>query len=296
MAEQLCFSIRRASECDALAVRMLMPAETDALSYCLVAETGDPPRIIGAAGITTSLRPEPLPGPGVAVHVIPPYRRCGVARDLIAELARQATISGFGALYATQKIDLDSDEMRAWKALGFTICETVKHHELPLDEFEVQLAPLLERMRERGKIPASARIIPLCDADLEAVANLHLAVLGGNAFDLRQKLRGDVPNSYSARYSRILLVDNRTVGFILAHRAAQDIAHVDANVLAPEVRGGWANIWLKLEATRGAQELGIKKFVFTSFDHYTDTRSFTDRLQGVTVATKVLMYRPLTGG
>lgn len=293
MAGQACFSIRPAGVSDARAVRMLLPAESSALSYCLIAESGDPPQIIGAAGITQVLRPRPLAGPGVAVHVIPPYRRHGVAGELIQKVAQYAAESGAQAIYATQKVDSNSEEQQAWEALGFSVCETVLHHELPLIEFEVQLTPLLNRMQERGKIPASAKIIPLCDADIEAVLRLHLEELGGDPADLRKKLRGEVPNSFSARYSRILLVNGQTVGFILAHRAAQDIAYVDANVIAPEFRGRWANVWLKLEATQGAQQLGIKKFVFTSFDHYTDTRSFTDRFQGATVSAKLLMYRPL---
>jgi hypothetical protein len=69
---------------------------------------------------------------------------------------------------------------------------------------------------------------------------------------------------------------------------------VDANIVAPEIRGSWANVWLKLEATRGALKWGIRTFVFTTFDHYADTRSFTERMQGVTVKTTVLMYRPLS--
>jgi GNAT superfamily N-acetyltransferase len=285
------FSIRTAAISDARAVRMLLPNEAEALSYCLVAEAGNPPRIVGAAGVTSAIRPKPLAGPGVAVHVVPLNRRQGIARSLVEKIGQQA---GAAALYATQKVDLDSEEMRAWSALGFVPCETVQYHELPLEEFEIQLAPLLQRMHERGRIPPGARIAPLCEADLDAIAQLHLAVLGGDVNDLQQKLRGDVPDSYSALYSRILLIDDHVVGFILAHRAAEDVARVDANVLAPKVRGGWANVWLKLEATRGAQQLGIKKFVFTSFDHYTDTRSFAGRMQGITVATKVLMYRPLS--
>lgn len=293
MSAEADFSIRTASASDALAVRMLLPSAADALSYCLVAEAGDPSRIVGAAGITRAMRPKPLVGPGVTIEVIPPYRRRGIARRLIERIAEQAKDRGAAALYATQKVDSHSEAMQAWSALGFSPCETVQYHELPLNEFEIQLAPLLQRMRERGKIPETARIVPLFEADIDAVARLHLEVLGGDALDLQQKLRGDVPNSYLAHYSQILLLENRVVGFILAHRVGKDVAFVDANVLAPDVRGGWANIWLKLEATRGAQQLGIKKFVFTSFDHYTDTRSFTERMQGVTVETKVLMYLPL---
>ena len=148
-------------------------------------------------------------------------------------------------------------------------------------------------MRQRGKIPESARIIPLYEADAQEVARLHLAHMGGDPKVLTQKLRGDVHGAFAARYSRVLLVDGRVVGCILGHRVARDIVHVDANIIAPEIRGSWANVWLKLEATRGGLLWGIRTFVFTTFDHYTDTRSFTERMQGVTVKTTVLMYRPL---
>jgi hypothetical protein len=39
--------------------------------------------------------------------------------------------------------------------------------------------------------------------------------------------------------------------------------------------------------------LGIQQFEFTTFDHYGDTRRFTEKLGGVTVRTSALMYRPL---
>lgn len=161
MSAEADFSIRTASAQDAQAVRMLLPGVADALSFCLVAEAGDPPLIVGAAGLTHAMRPKPIVGPGVAIEVIEPSRRRGIARRLIELLAEQAKKSGAAALYATQKVDADSEALRAWSALGFAPCETVQYHELPLDEFEIQLAPLLQRMRKRGKIPETARIIPL---------------------------------------------------------------------------------------------------------------------------------------
>ena len=91
----------------------------------------------------------------------------------------------------------------------------------------------------------------------------------------------------------MLVVDGRIKGCILAHRRDKETAVVDANIIERSVRGTWANAWLKLEATRGALRLGIKNFEFTTFDHYTDTRGFTEKLGGVTTRTSVLMYRPL---
>lgn len=287
------FSTRVALSKDAKAVRMLLSAATDAFNYILVVESDQPQRIIAAGALTHSERPKPLRGPGVTLQVIEPFRGRGIGKDLLKRLAARAGQHGAGAVYATQKVDAESEAMRAWTAFGFSPCETVEHHELPLDQFEPQLAPLYDRMCQKGKIPLSAQIIPLFDANISEVLRLHLATLGGDPTTISQKLRGEVQGSFMPRLSRVLVIDDQVAGFILAHRASREIAYVDANVVAPEVRGSWANVWLKLEATREAMRWGINQFVFTSFDHYKDTRSFTERMRGVTVRKLILMYLPL---
>src|SRR5262249_20364963 len=100
-----------------------------------------------AAGLTTAQRPKPLLGPGVALHVIEPHRRQGIGKELVFRLMSEAHSRGAMALYAVQKVDMLGDEAREWSWLGFSPCETVEHHELPLDQFEPRLAPLCERLR-----------------------------------------------------------------------------------------------------------------------------------------------------
>ncbi|MDZ4657602.1 MAG: GNAT family N-acetyltransferase [Bythopirellula sp.] len=293
MSQDSSISTRIALSKDAKAVRMLLSSAFDAFEHILVAESELPLRIVAAGALTRSMRPKPLKGPGVTLQVIETFRGKGIGKTLLEGLAARALKRGAEAIYATQKVDATSEAMRAWSALGFSPCETVEHHELPLDQFEPQLAPLYDRMLQRGKIPAAARIIPLFDADPAEVLRLHLATLGGDATALMQKLRGEVHGSYMPRLSRVLVIDDQVVGFILAHRVSREIAYVDANVVAPEVRGSWANVWLKLEATREAMRWGINQFVFTSFDHYKDTRSFTERMRGATVQKSILMHLPL---
>ena len=272
---------------------MLLPKAAKALSHCLVARTGTPSVVVAAAGLTSSQRPKPLIGPGVALHVIEPCRRRGLGGSLLAALEAEAKRHGAEALYAAQKVDLDGEEMRGWSWLGFSPCEQVHHHVLELDKFEPRLAPLYERLKRRGRIPESAQILPLYEADADEVTRLHVAQLGGDPATLLRRIRGEAPDAFAPRHSRVLLVDGRVVGIILGHRTSRDVVHVDADVVDPALRGGWANVWLKLEATRGALDWGIEKFVFTTFDHYTDTRSFTEKLEGVRVRTTVLMYRPI---
>jgi hypothetical protein len=250
--------------------------------------------IIGAAAMTASCRNEPIKGPGVALEVIAPCRRRGVATCLLAQLeaAARHTFEADG-LYAARRVDQDSVEMQGWQWLGFHIVDTVEEHVLPIDQFEPRLGPLVDRMRIRGRIPASARIVPLYQANPAAVLQLHLDQMGGDRGELYRKLRGKGAGAFHPRYSRVLLIDNAVKGCVLAHRASKHRAQVDAVIVEPELRGGWANAWLKLEASRRALALGIREFTFTTFSHYGDTRSFTDKLGGTTIRRSVLMVRPL---
>lgn len=286
------FAIAPTNAADAKAVRMLLPQTHDAAA-AFVAVDQMHGLIIGAAAATRSARRYPLVGPGVAVHVIEPCRGKGVGTTFIRHLEAAVLRAGGAALYAARRALEGSEEIRGWMALGFSPCETVQEHSLPLNQFESQLAPLLDRMRVRGRIPSNARIVPLYQANLPAVLQLHLDHLGGDRGELYRKLRGEGAGVFHPRYSRVLLVGDKTLSCILAHRRDQETAIVDADIVDPSLRGGWANVWLKLEATRGAMRLGIQRFQFTTFDHYGDTRSFAAKLGGSVTQSTVLMMRPI---
>lgn len=285
------FSIRPAMAADAKAQRMLLPELTDA-AVNLVAVDGAHQLVIGAAAASRSSRSRPLVGPGIAVHVIAPCRLHGVGASLLLHLERAAQLRSAEAFYGAQRVNHGSHEMRGWEGLGFKVCETVEEHSLRLDQIESELGPLVDRMRARGRIPPSARIIPLYRADLVAVLRLHLDCLGGNHEELSLKLRGEGPAAYLQRHSRVLVVDDQVKGCLLAHRTEKEVVTVDANIVEPALRGGWANAWLKLETCRGAPA-GVREIRFTTFDHYTDTRSFTRKLRGTTTRRTVLMFRPI---
>jgi hypothetical protein len=286
------FSVREARAADAAACRMLLPV-LPADSRYWVAIDSQFHLVIGAAALTRLRRNEPLLGPGAMVHVIAPCRGVGVGAALRDQLQRSAIHDGSKAIYAAKRVEDDSDEMHGWQRLGFTVCETVEEHELPLAHFEPRLAPLVERFLRQGRIPADAHIVPLYSANRADVLQLHLDHMGGDRASLYQKINGQVEGSFHPRYSKVLMLGKRTVGCILGHRTSQFVMTVDATILAPEVRGGWGNVWLKLEATRGAMSLGITHFHFTSFEHYADTRRFTEKLGGATIRKWALMYRPL---
>lgn len=271
---------------------MLLPNLIDSAHTC-VAVDRDRQLIIGGAAAAPMLRLQPFPGPGVVLHVIPPCRRRGVGSTLLQHLEKAAQTSPAKVLYAASRVDTASYEMAAWQRLGFQPCERVEEHLLPVDGIAARLVPIVERMRTHGRIPANARVVPLYKADRSAVLQLHLDQMGGNRTELTQKLRGQVSGAFLPRQSRVLLIDGKVQGCLLASRTCKETIVVDANIVHPSLRGDWANAWLKLEAFRGTPP-GVVQFKFTSFDHYTDTRSFTKKFGGRTVRSTALLYRPIS--
>jgi hypothetical protein len=268
---------------------MLLPQIETSAAY-LVAVGGERRLVIGAAAATGAFRIQPLTGPGVALHVIEPWRRRGVAARLLGLLERDLKRRGAKALYAAKRVDQGGAEMHGWEWLGFKPCETVEEHILPVDQCSARLVPLVERMRAR--IPATARVVPLYQADHSAVLRFHLDQMGGDRAELARKLKGEGKGAFLPRQSRVLLVDGHVKGCLLASRLSKETITVDANIVEPNLRGGWANAWLKLEAFQGSPP-GVIQFSYKTFDHYADTRSFTRKLGGRTIHTTVLMYRPI---
>jgi N-acetylglutamate synthase-like GNAT family acetyltransferase len=291
LGESNSFSLRPAEPTDAKAMRMLLPPLGD-IAAAFVAVDDVHRLVIGAAASAQAFRMQPVIGPGVAVHTIEPCRHRGIESRLLAQLEVAARNSGARAIYAATRVDQAGDDFRTWSQMGFQPCDTVEEHILPLGQIASRLVPLVERMRANGRIPANAQVLPLYKADVASVLQLHLEHMGGDQRVLTRKLRGLGPGAFLPRQSKVLLIDGKVKGCLLASRISKETIVVDANIVEPNLRGGWANAWLKLESFLGAPP-GVIEFKFTSFDQYTDTRSFTEKLGGRTVRTTALMYRPI---
>ena len=286
------FSVRAATRDDAKACRMLLPRMAGQAMF-LVGVDGAHGLVVAAAAVTHSRRHKPPTGPGIEIHVIPSCRGAGLGTSLLAHLADYARRCGDEMLYASHKVDVESDEFQGWRRLQFEPVETVQHHELMIDALIPRLLAAVTSLKRSGQVPDGARIVPLYAADREAVLDLHTSHLGGDRDALRARLHGRTTDAFHPRYSRVLLVDDRICGCLLAHRTGRDVAAVDAVVIAPEYRLGWANAWLRLEACQGATSIGVERIRFTTFDHYQDSRQFATQFHGAITRTRALMGRPL---
>jgi GNAT superfamily N-acetyltransferase len=287
------FAIRPPTAAERRACRMLLPRATGAWqrSRLFVAVAGEPPRVVGAAALGLDRRLETHRAWQVDLRVIVTHRGRGIGRALTEHAAALAARHGAPALSAWEWVEPDSDAARAWAALGFSPAQRKLEYEADIAAASSTLLPLYEQVRAENWIPPSARIIPLAEADHGAVADLHVQYLGGSRRLLMPLLNGSAPDRYDPKYSRVMLLDGRVVGFSLGRLHADRVCEVDAHVLHPSVRMGWANLWLKMEAAERLLDDGIRTMRYFSLQQHTDTQRISRQAGCRLVRTLVQMRR-----
>jgi GNAT superfamily N-acetyltransferase len=167
-------SVVAAEGIDRRACRMLLPDAPGAVGWSrmLVAKDAAAGAILGAAKgmpIRTESGETDL---RVAIHVPKPYRRRGVATALLDDLAAHARAERFRWLAAVLEPQERDDAIGFTRARGFTTVDRMTTFESRVARMADWLFERLAWLRERGEIPAGARIVPLAAAPIEPVAAL----------------------------------------------------------------------------------------------------------------------------
>jgi GNAT superfamily N-acetyltransferase len=290
--------IRPPTAVELRACRILLPTATgaDRRARLYVAVSGTPQRVVGAAALGLDARRQTHEGWQVDLHVIPPVRRRGIGRALLDRVLADAEAHQVPALHAWEWVEPDSDAARAWAALGFAPARRKREYEADIAAASSTLVPLYEQVRASGYIPPAAKILPLSEADAAAVADLHVEYLGGSRRLLMPLLTGAAPDAYHPKYSRIILLDGRVVGASLGRVLPGGVCEVDAHVLHPSVRMGWANLWLKMEAAERLLEDGVRTMRYFTLEQHTDTHRISRQAGCRLLRTVVQMRRVLSGG
>ena len=276
---------------------MLLPAATGAgqRAKLYVAAVGSPPRVVGAAALGLDARDHTHQGWQIDLRVIAPFRRRGIGRALTEHAVAQAAAHGVSHLHAWQWVEPDSEPARAWAALGYAPARRKLEYEADIEQASSTLAQLYHQVRESGYIPATATIVPLGDADPDAVARLHAEYLGGSRRVLMPLLTGAAPDCYHPKYSRVILLDGQVVGASLGRILPDGVCEVDAHVLHPSVRMGWANLWLKMEAAERLLEDGIRTMRYFTLEQHTDTQRISRQAGCRLIRSLVQMRREVAG-
>jgi GNAT superfamily N-acetyltransferase len=292
--------IRPAHPSDWRALRLLLPNACHfQQAVTAFVATDDAHRVIAALAIHPRLRATPLPGPRVDLHVIPPHRRKGIARQLLDTAAAHVRARGGGALYAWSPLPAADPRLPLLHALGFTHQVEIQEGHLLTSRGHARLAPLYQQLRDNAWIPDDARIVPLASANHDDIALLHARHLGGAVPDILARIRGDVPDPVSLHASPVLLVGPRTAGFTFLRTlppatatAAPHVAIVESTVVDPAFRSSWANLYLKFAGFEMALQQGLTDLLYEAHDRHTDTRKFAKQV-GATTRTVLHPYKIL---
>ena len=283
--------IRPPTAAERRACRMLLPRATGSgqRSRLCVAVEGENPRVVGAVAIGMDRRVETRRAWQVDVRVIAPCRGRGIGRALVEHAVAQARAHGVPALNGWEWVEPESERARAWAKFGFSPAQRKLEYEADIAAASAAIRHLYDQVIADGWIPPTARIVSLAEADASAVAALHVQYLGGSRRLLLPLLEGTAPDAFHPKYSRVMLLDGRVVGASLGRIGADGVCEVDAHVLHPSVRMGWANLWLKIEAGERLLEDGIRTMRYFSLEQHTDTRRISKQAGCRLVRTLVQM-------
>jgi len=250
--------------------RMLLPetfADAASREYLLCLRE-DEPRLVAAV----SFRRQGAEVKNLRIHVVPGFRRRGVASHLVTWLVE----SGL------RMLDGVADTLNEHGVASF--CERNGFRQVDqLFIVETEGAPMrsyLQRLRARVQMPAGARLIRLSHAPREAVARLHAEQIAHSELN---PWRAVLAQAQGAAFSPVVMVGDQVAGFIWLEVEGRT-ATVHSRVIAPAFRGGWVHVVLFSEALDIGWEAGCRIARFSYLDSVRDTQRIAQRFHARTVS------------
>jgi GNAT superfamily N-acetyltransferase len=271
------------------ACRMLLPevVREGFWSDFVLAVTGSPLRILGAAAFTPALSPDGTRCWRVSLRVARPYRRQGVGTALLRHLTAAAQVRHVGSLFLNHDPQAEPDVAPFLAACGFTFADRLTTFETDTERLTAYLLPLRDWLIERGEIPADARLIPLRDAPLEKVAELHAKYIGGTPggvlAHLRRALRLPTADDHI-----VLMIGDKVEGMLLGE-TIDGLTRIDSRIVTAAYQGsptnpGWANVLLMAERLEWAVKRGSRRCRFSCISTNRPTLKLAARSGAATVS------------
>jgi GNAT superfamily N-acetyltransferase len=276
--------VTRSREHEAPACLALLPGINGAPAELLIARGNG--KFAGAAAVLWANWSEPA-GFNILVRVLKRARGQGVGRALVkaaADLAHRET----DGLWS-QATPVDSPKARFLEACGFVSRKREYYFQVGVASLLANIGPIAERFRARGRIPDTAEVIYLSEAEapLDEIAWLVAREFNSspviNIQNLRRRLEDNADRSLLAR------LDGELVGALLWH--VQDgVAVVDVNIVSERWRSGWANLVMLEKGLLRAQAEGVQHTRFYCDETNTDTKNLARRGQGEETDVKARYY------
>ena len=174
-------------------------------------------------------------------------------RGLITD-AREA---GASELVTGSFVEEDGVVYKFLTTLGFNRRIRLTKYENKIERIWKVYFPVYERYAARHKMPASAKLVSLNEAPLDEVRDLVLRNIGGIPFGIGQRLSGEESGAYDRDQSVVLMMEGKVKGALLA-RVVKGVKVTDAMVVAPEMRGGWASLFIRIASLEKTMAAGIE--------------------------------------
>lgn len=274
---------------------MLLPDafQPDRAPIVLAACTPDD-AMIGAAAINWAATGDP-PAFQVMIHVLADNRRRGVGRALLD--AVEDTVRGEApALQPWSPLTEASEAAQFCLASGFTLHHRMLYFAAEAAALEAVLAAYRQKLDRAGWIPATARVVPLHAAPAPEVAHLVSREFHLNPTAFLARLRGAAGTPFDQERSVVLLLDGKVVGAQMASVGVDGTPDIEANVVIPTLRRGWANLLLNHESARIGLAKGSRRFRFFCDERVIDTVNFARRGGAERTRTVLVLLRDVPGG
>jgi GNAT superfamily N-acetyltransferase len=255
----------------------------------VVATAPDANRPVGAGAFWFAENRQ-YPGRARALlHVARSHRRRGLGRALLDQIVTTARDGGATELISPP-LHKSGTAFQFLRASGFEVVEQVVTFGVHLERLVSQ--ECYDRLIARGKIPPTAKIIPLANAPVEEVSKIVLDTRAFVSAQMEQRFRRN-EHGFSQTLSPIVMVDGRVVGATLI-TYQNDVAMIDAAAVAPEWRNTWISVVMKNTIGTWLRDRGVREMRFSANPVlHRDTAKYAKRSGARVVKTIVTMQRNL---
>jgi hypothetical protein len=177
----------------------------------------------------------------------------------------------------------------AWafaRATGFQARRRFLHFEADASKFHATIASLHQWMRAHWQIPADVSTRILADVPAEPVARLVSSTFGSPYDGCLANVGGTGPGAYDRQRSVVLVRGDVVCGALLG-RSGSEVPEVDVQVVAPELRGGWANVVMLEHVSRITRSLRAERFRFRCDERVRDSVNLARRSEATLSRTTV---------
>lgn len=269
------YSIRKASPAETPAALATLPKLGRSVVsdlFVAVSRAGD---MLGAGAL---IAPAQRGGPPVwkfALAVDPAHRRAGIGRALLRTITAEARRAGASRLRTHTSLE-DGPGTRFLRALGFTASKRIFHFTVDFSGFHRATRAIRDRLVARGKIPGSARLVPLGDVSAEQVVRLIDLHLAGMRARLTESSLGRGDRPWSREDSVVLLSgDAVRAALVLGWQGATP--RIYRYVIDPRFRSTWVHVVMLTAAMERMLARGSHRVRFSCYEDIRDTVRIAER-------------------